>query len=121
MLCFLLEDGIGASLARVPINSCDFAEASYSLDDVPGDYNLSHFDSSLPHDEALLLPLVRAALAVGGGGGGSGGGLQLLASPWSPPAWMKANGAMDGNGAPIGLKPEAAAAWAEYLSRWLQV
>ena len=110
---FFGASGIGASLARVPINSCDFAEASYSEDDVPDDYDLSHFDDGLAHDERLLLPLVRAALAVGGPR------LQLLASPWSPPAWMKSSGAMDGNGAPVGLRPEAAAAWAAYLSRWL--
>ena len=77
---FFGASGIGASLARVPINSCDFAEASYSEDDVPDDYDLSHFDDGLAHDERLLLPLVRAALAVGGPR------LQLLASPWSPPA-----------------------------------
>ena len=110
---FFGESGIQASLARIPINSCDFAEASYSLDDVPGDYALSHFDESMPDDEQLLLPLVRAAIAAGGDN------LQLLASPWSPPAWMKSNGDMNGNGKPGGLKPEAAAAWAAYLSRWL--
>eukprot|EP00316_Scyphosphaera_apsteinii_P008791 CAMPEP_0119300614 /NCGR_PEP_ID=MMETSP1333-20130426/2534_1 /TAXON_ID=418940 /ORGANISM="Scyphosphaera apsteinii, Strain RCC1455" /LENGTH=473 /DNA_ID=CAMNT_0007302449 /DNA_START=361 /DNA_END=1782 /DNA_ORIENTATION=- len=110
---FFGEQGIHASLARVPINSCDFAEASYSLDDLPGDYTLSHFDARLPDDEEQLLPLVRAALAV------AGERLQLLASPWSPPAWMKSNGDMNGNGAPRGLRPEAAAAWAKYISRWL--
>lgn len=31
------ESGIRASLARVPINSCDFAEASYSFDETAGD------------------------------------------------------------------------------------
>ena len=109
---FFGEGGINASLARVPIGSCDFAEFSYSLDDVPGDFALSHFDEGLTHDAQLLLPLVRAALRANSA-------LQLLASPWSPPAWMKSNGAMDGNGAPRGLRPEAAAAWAGYLSRWL--
>jgi hypothetical protein len=31
---FFGEDGLRASLARVPIGSCDFAESSYSADDV---------------------------------------------------------------------------------------
>ena len=110
---FFGADGLRASLARIPINSCDFAEASYSLDEVAGDVELRHFDATLPDDEATLLPLVRAALAA------SGGRLALLASPWSPPSWMKSNGKMNGNGKPAGLRPEAAAAWAEYLSRWL--
>ena len=101
------DTGLRATLARIPINSCDFAEASYSADDVAGDYKLEHFAEALPDDELLLLPLVRAALAAGNGR------VQLLASPWSPPAWMKSNGEMNGNGAPRGLKPEAASAWAE--------
>lgn len=105
--------GIDASLARVPINSCDFSEASYSLDDVYGDVGLESFDESLERDEALMLPLVRRALAAGGTR------LRLLASPWSPPGWMKSNGAMNGNGAPRGLRPEAAPIWAAYISRWL--
>ena len=66
-------------------------------------------------DEELLLPLVRAAL----GAARAHAPLQLLASPWSPPAWMKSNGAMDGNGAPQGLRAEASSSWAAYLSRWL--
>lgn len=32
---------------------------------------------------------------------------------------MKSNADMNGNGAPRGLRPEAAASWAAYLSRWL--
>ena len=134
---FFGESGLRASLARVPINSCDFAEASYSADDVAGDASLSHFDETLMHDEALLLPMVRAALSA------AGSHLKLLASPWSPPAWMKTNGDMNGNvrlhrtnpsisidlkglvrchceqGAPRGLREEAAASWAAYISKWL--
>lgn len=109
---FFGESGIGASIARVPINSCDFAESSYSLDDVDGDVQLEHFDESLPNDEEHLLPMTRAALAVNPR-------LELLASPWSPPAWMKSNGDMNGNGEPRGLRADAAAAWATYISRWL--
>lgn len=110
---FFGDEGLRASLARVPINSCDFASSSYSLDDTDGDFELDHFDETLRDDEAHLLPLVRAALSV------SSSRLQLLASPWSPPAWMKSNGNMNGNGAPRGLRPEAAAAWARYISKWL--
>ena len=104
--------GISASIARVPINSCDFADASYSADDVADDEGLAHFDWELPHDEAQLLPIVRAALAASPQ-------LELLASPWSPPAWMKTNNDMNGNGKPQGLRLEAAAAWAKYISYWL--
>lgn len=73
---FFGKDGLRASLARIPINSCDFAEASYSLDDVADDFELRHFNEALPDDEAHLIPLVRAALAANPH-------LSLLASPWS--------------------------------------
>jgi len=44
--------------------------------------------------------------------------LRLLASPWSPPAWMKTNSVMDGSGTPC-LKGEATASWAKYLAKWI--
>ena len=110
---YFSSSGIDANIARVPIGSCDFAERSYSLDDVPGDFKLSRFDDALTEDERLLLPLVRRALRAGGSP------LRLLASPWSPPAWMKSNNAMSGNGAPRGLRAAAATAWAAYIGRWL--
>jgi glucosylceramidase len=39
--------GIGYSIGRVHINSCDFSVASYSFDDVAGDMSLKHFDESV--------------------------------------------------------------------------
>ena len=36
-------EGIGFSLGRLHINSCDFSLESYSFDDVPEDYEVSHF------------------------------------------------------------------------------
>lgn len=44
------------------------------------------------------------------------GGLQLLASPWSPPAWMKTNGCMLRGGR---LRSECRAAWTCYIDRYL--
>jgi glucosylceramidase len=44
------EGGHGYSLGRVPINSCDFSPASYNFDNVTGDKELAHFDTSVKHD-----------------------------------------------------------------------
>ncbi|MBU0676844.1 MAG: glucosylceramidase, partial [Verrucomicrobia bacterium] len=41
----------------------------------------------------------------------------IFASPWSPPAWMKSNGAMNGGGK---LKPEYRQAWADYYVRYIR-
>uniref|UniRef100_A0A7S0ATM4 Glucosylceramidase n=1 Tax=Pyrodinium bahamense TaxID=73915 RepID=A0A7S0ATM4_9DINO len=45
-------------------------------------------------------------------------GLRLLATPWSPPAWMKTNGQMVGSGTPC-LREEYRATWAQYVVRWI--
>lgn len=45
-------NGIEYSVGRVPMGSCDFSVESYSFDDVPGDYNLTHFDDGVARDTA---------------------------------------------------------------------
>lgn len=56
------EGGLGYTLGRVPINSCDFSPASYNFDDGAGDTNLNQFDNSVSHDEdSGMLPMIRAA------------------------------------------------------------
>lgn len=45
-------EGIEYSVGRVPMGSCDFSVESYSFDDVPGDYNLTHFDDGVERDSA---------------------------------------------------------------------
>merc|ERR1719355_464371 len=76
-------DGLGYTLGRVHINSCDFSLGGYSFDDHEDDWDLLHFDDSVEHDvKSHLIPLIRQAQErlrrrdVK---------LKLLASPWSPP------------------------------------
>ena len=45
------------------------------------------------------------------------GYLNLLTSPWSPPAWMKTNGQMNYGGQ---LKPEYRDPWARYYVRYIR-
>jgi glucosylceramidase len=103
------EKGIGYSLGRTHIHSCDFSSASYVYDDTPGDVGLEHF--SVQHDLQYRVPLIKAAIAA------AGGQLKLFASPWSPPAWMKTNNDMLHGGQ---LKPEYRDAWASYYVRFVQ-
>ena len=42
--------GLGYSLGRVHINSCDFSVKSYSFDDSDGDFTLENFDTNVTHD-----------------------------------------------------------------------
>ena len=103
------EKGIGYSLGRTTIHSCDFSSESYTYDDVAGDVALSHV--SIAHDRAARIPFLRAALAA------SKGSLKLFASPWSPVPWMKTNGSMLKGGK---LQPEYAPAWASYFTRFVE-
>lgn len=109
------SEGIGYSIGRVHINSCDFSVASYSFDDVAGDFELEHFDDNVTHDTKALIPLIKGAQQEIEAAGSS---LKLFASPWSPPAWMKSNGKMDGSGWP-GLLDNARGAWAKYFVKWI--
>jgi glucosylceramidase len=103
------ETGIGYSLCRTHINSCDFSSDSYAYAEVPGDIKLEHF--SIKHDRQFRIPLIKQALAV------SRNGLKIFASPWSPSAWMKTNNDMLHGGV---LKPEYRQAWADYFVRFIQ-
>jgi len=86
------NDGLGYSLGRVHINSCDFSEKSYSFDDMDGDFDLLHFDMDVSHDVRsgmmeMMLKANKISLEHWLGEGNHG--MRIIASPWSPPAWMK--------------------------------
>ncbi len=103
-------DGIGYTLARTPMTSCDFSLSSWSLDDVVGDLELKNF--SLAPMRERQLPLIRDVRQITGAGN-----FRLLASPWSPPAWMKTNDNMLLGGS---LRADCAEAWAAYYVRFVQ-
>ena len=83
--------GDGLDYLRQPIGASDFvATAAYTYDDIPAgqtDYAQQHF--SIAHDQAEILPLLREAEAINPR-------LQVIATPWSPPAWMKTSGSLIG-------------------------
>ncbi|WP_150275432.1 glycoside hydrolase family 30 protein [Paenibacillus tepidiphilus] len=101
-------EGLGYSMGRVHIHSCDFALGNYTYVE-DGDTDLATFD--IAHDRQWVLPLIKDAAVV------RGGPLTLLASPWTPPAWMKTNGSMNHGGS---LKPEYAGAWARYYTKFIE-
>jgi glucosylceramidase len=107
--CFDPVHGHGYTLCRVHMNSCDFALGNYAHVETPDDVELAGF--SIERDRQALLPMILAAAAV------AGRPLQLLVSPWSPPAWMKTNGRMNDGGK---LKPEFRRAWARCFVRFIQ-
>jgi len=103
------EEGLGYSLCRTHINSCDFSLGNYAYDNVEGDTALEHF--SIERDRRTLIPFIRAATQV------AGQAMKIFASPWSPPGWMKTSGQMNFGGK---LKPEYRDAWARYYARFVK-
>ena len=87
---FSPEKGNGLSFVRNPMGSSDFSRTIYSYNDLPegeSDLELRHF--SIDHDREDIIPLVKRALELNPD-------LKLVASPWSPPAWMKSTESMIG-------------------------
>lgn len=104
------ERGSGYTLCRTHINSCDFALGNYAYAETAGDRHLEQF--SIDRDRKWLIPMIQEAA-----GRMEPGVLRLLASPWSPPAWMKTNGQMNHGGK---LKPEYRDAWALYFVKYIR-
>eukprot|EP00457_Paulinella_chromatophora_P002029 gb/GEZN01002033.1/.p1 GENE.gb/GEZN01002033.1/~~gb/GEZN01002033.1/.p1 ORF type:complete len:717 (+),score=87.05 gb/GEZN01002033.1/:22-2172(+) len=114
------EKGLGYTVGRVHINSCDFSVASYSFDDKVDDFNLDSFDTNVTHDQETMIPFIKAAMQK------SARPIRIFASPWSPPAWMKREnkmgqksmvGSAEQNG--IEQDPKYLASWALYFSKFL--
>lgn len=72
--------GCAFNFCRLPIGANDFAKSWYSYDETPGDLSLEHF--SIKRDYELIIPWVKQAQTYCPQ-------MQFMASPWSPPTWMK--------------------------------
>jgi glucosylceramidase len=103
-----VDKGIGYTIGRTNIHSCDFSSGSYTYVD-EGDKALKSF--KVDHDRQFRIPFIKRVIAQ------AGGKLTLFASPWSPPAFMKTNGQMLHGGK---LKPEFAQAWANYYTKFIK-
>lgn len=101
--------GLGYNLCRTHINSCDFSLGNYSYDDVDGDVELRHF--TIDHDRSYLLPFIKDAMSL------PGVQFRLIASPWSPPAWMKSNHDMNRGGKVLDQYKKT---WAKYYCRYVK-
>jgi len=101
------KKGLGLSVGRISVGSCDYAKDLYSYDDVAGDVELRHF--SIDRDREYIIPIIKEILEVNPD-------LYLFSSPWSPPAWMKAGDGMCGGF----MLDEYVDCYADYYVRFLQ-
>jgi len=80
----LFSPGVGANfnICRMPVGANDFSRDWYSYDEQEGDFEMKNF--TIAHDLETLVPFIKEAQK-------QYPGLQIWASPWSPPSWMKWN------------------------------
>lgn len=102
------DKGIGYSLLRTNIHSCDFSSGSYTYIE-EGDKDLKTFN--IEHDRKFRIPMIKKAIAT------AGGKLTMYASPWSPPAFMKSNKNMLNGGT---LLAEYYNPWALYYTKFIK-
>lgn len=106
---YFAPDQMGYRMVRIPIDSCDFSLGHY---EASGDENDKGFENfQLERVEKNIFPLLDDAQKV------YGGNLEIMLTPWSPPAYMKSNGDRNHGGE---LKQEYKRTWADYICRYVK-
>ena len=102
---YFSPEGNNYTLCRTHIGSCDFCLDTYSYSN---DESLADF--SIDRDKKYILPLMKKAFEINEK-------ITLVASPWSPPAFMKSNGKLKHGGK---LLDKYKSRWADYLVKYLK-
>lgn len=116
------SDDIGLSYIRISIGASDLNEEVYSYNDLSDgetDEDMSEF--SLEPDRDHVIPVLKEILAINPE-------IKILASPWSPPVWMKTFDIPVESNRPDnlpltvggGLDPQYEAAYALYFVKYIQ-
>jgi glucosylceramidase len=101
---------IGVSYLRLTIGASDMNDHVFSYDDLSeGQTDAAVARFSIEPDRADVIPVMKEILAINPH-------IQVLASPWSAPLWMKTSGVARGGV----LKPEYFSAYATYLVKYIQ-
>lgn len=104
-MLFSKEKGMGFNFCRTAINSCDFSIDDYTYVE-EGDMDLSTFDIS--REKQAVIPMIKDAYKRGD--------IEIFASPWSAPSYMKTNGS---NLAGY-LKKDCYGLWAKYIKKYIE-
>jgi len=84
------KDNLGVSFIRISIGASDLDAKVFSYNDLKkGETDSLLLKFNLSEDTLHLIPILKIALTINPS-------LKIMASPWSPPLWMKSNGASMG-------------------------
>lgn len=106
---FDAEDSLNLNLCRVPIGASDYADEWYSHNEHENDFSMEQF--SIERDYKYLLPFIKEAMKLKPD-------LELFASPWSPPTWMKTPKVY--NNGTLRMEPEILTAYALYFKKFVE-
>ena len=103
------NNNIGISYLRISIGSSDLDRYVFSYNDLnPGEIDPELNNFTIEEDKKYLIPVLKEILEIIPN-------IKILASPWSPPAWMKTNNNSIGGS----LKPEFYEAYANYFIKYI--
>jgi len=102
---YFSADGNNYTLCRTHIGSCDFCLDTYSYSN-----NESLSDFSIDRDKKFIIPMMKQAFE-------KNANIKMVASPWSPPAFMKSNKKLKHGGK---LQDKYKNLWAEYLTKYIK-
>lgn len=103
-------DGVSFSSVRITIGASDMDASVFSYNDLgTGQTDTALTQFSIEPDEKYLIPVLKKILALNPD-------IQILASPWSAPAWMKTNGSPKGGQ----LKTEYHSVYAQYFVKYIK-
>lgn len=106
---YFSPERMGYGIVRIHMDSCDFSTEMYEAMSDETDIQLNSF--SFARTEKYILPMLHDAQET------AGKPLELMLSPWSPPAFMKTNRSRVLGGS---LKPEYRKMWADYICRYIE-
>lgn len=105
---FAPDGPVRLGVVRIALGGSDFVSAPASTyDDLPPgeeDWDLDRFSTT--RDEDAVRPVLREILAIAPD-------VVVIASPWSPPAWLKSSGSLEGG--TLLDDPRAVPTYARYL------
>ncbi|GLB39559.1 putative glycosyl hydrolase 30 family protein [Lyophyllum shimeji] len=112
LLNYMFNSADGANAAglnylRVPIGASDFSANAYSLDDTSGDTSFNNFN--IDRAPSYLFSVLQDIMAINSN-------IKIHLLPWSPPAWMKDSGTMNGGS----LNSQYVGNYATYLLKAVQ-
>ena len=103
------EDKCNFNYCRTPMGASDFSLDFFSYNECDGDFEMENF--SIERDKKLLLPLIKEGVK-------RQKEMQMFASPWCPPLWLKTKRAYS-NGT-FKMTEENLKAYALYFKKYVE-